>query len=402
MVHRAVPLHAKMEEECCQRRRRGFAPSVDKHWRVHDDIHVGESWVAITVLLQHVCHEIPPAARGLPLTLPSHRLVARHASDLRIGGDVFGRHERLQPWVLLEYAGEGGAACSGDDVQDPRVIVAVLEGVERLGEHEVADDVEGHEVEPVQQVKHLAGHRPLAEPRDEQVDVALDDGLLLVHARVGEGVRELPAQAAVDFVRPADERLLVVLVVEALLLGPLGLAGAVLEDLREGDRPVHREAAGGDADDGAVPPVQIEGLDRHGPQDGPFPEERDVGHGIEPGPGVFGQGVEEEAVDHDDESPQDELRFSHPVRSWSWESYRDCKVLDASRVQFGAMGSSEVLTGFERRLHAPRLWRVPESRHSVEVGALQSVRRCFEEVLPLLLKRSSGLRCDTGCERLDR
>lgn len=321
-VHRAVSLHAEVEEQCRQRRRRSFAPGIDQQRRIHDDLHIGEARRAVAVLLQHVRHEIPPAAGGLPLTLPGHGLLGRHALVLLVRGDVPGRHERPEPLVMLQHAVERDAARGGDDAQDPGVVVAALERVERVREHEVADDVEGDEVEPVHEVEHLSRHGALTQPRDQHVDVVLDHGLLLVHARVREGVGELPPEAAVHVVRPADERQLVVVVVEAPLLLPLGLAQAVLEDLREGDGAVDREVVRCDADDGAVLLVQGEILECQGARDASFPKEGEIGRGVELGPGVFGQWVEEDAVDRDSKPPQNGLCLSLVISFILFTSFR--------------------------------------------------------------------------------
>lgn len=196
------------------------------------------------------------------------------------------------------------------------MVLAAVEAVEAVGEGEVADDVEGEEVEPRHDVEDLAGRGLLSELGQEQVDVLLHDGLLLVHAVGAEGVVELAPQPLVVLVVAADEAERVAREVESGLLGPLGLPGAVLEDLWPADGPVDSEVVRRDAHNGAIFLVQVSALTYEGSGYINAPFVWQVCCCVELGSGIFGQGVECQAVDDDGNAPEDEeLELSIMVSS---------------------------------------------------------------------------------------
>ena len=182
-----------------------------------------------------------------------------------------GRHQPLQERVrdreLLDGADDGPGLHAVEDQRHPRVVVAGREAAEGLAEGEVPDDVEGGPVEPLRHVDG-AGGAGLAQAADEQVDVGLDEGLLVVDGAVGEGGGEDAAEAGVvvlvggqDLGRAVDAE---VLGVASRILDEGRLVGFARVDVRPGVRVDEGDAAGRHAHDIAVAGVQRRELvDQH-------------------------------------------------------------------------------------------------------------------------------------------
>lgn len=166
--------------------------------------------------------------------------------------------KRLEHLVALEHEEVNPDLDVVKDEAHPGVVVGVLEAAEGLAEGQVADDVEGGEVVPLHDVERaLAGDAVQA--LDEQVDVGLDDGLLVLHALGGEAMRQNAAVAGVVLAVGGDE-------VRVALVDEVGEFGVLLElaalavahDLLPGVRGLEGEEGRGEADNVAVAGVQGE------------------------------------------------------------------------------------------------------------------------------------------------
>lgn len=84
---------------------------------------------------------------------------------------------------------------------DPRIVLGGIQHVQRLAKRQVAHDVEGGEVEELDQVEFPAGLllHALAKPAHELVDVFEEEGLLLLERAVGKRRRKDFADASVVF-----------------------------------------------------------------------------------------------------------------------------------------------------------------------------------------------------------
>lgn len=209
--------------------------------------------------------------------------------------------QRLDRLVTLEDEQEDAEPDVVEDELDPGVVVRVLQTAERL-----ADDVERREVVPRHDVQR-APAGDAAQTLDEEVDVGLDDGLLVLHALGGEAVGEDAAVAGVVLaVRRDGVSVPVVDEVRVLrvLLEPAALA--VAHDLLPSARGLEGELGGGHADGVAAAGVEVE--DR---PVGVSAEEHqgvwEAGGGSEPGARVFAERVEGQVVNRREEEVEEGL-----------------------------------------------------------------------------------------------
>ena len=75
--------------------------------------------------------------------------------------------------------------------------IPAVQAAKGFAESEIADDVEGEKVVPLDNVDDLVSLGELMDLIHEQVDEAMDEGLLLQQSLLGEAVREGLALAAV-------------------------------------------------------------------------------------------------------------------------------------------------------------------------------------------------------------
>lgn len=176
--------------------------------------------------------------------------------------------------------------------QHPRVVFTAVKVVEGICEGEIADDVEGEEVEPRNDVKNFSCRGLLAQLGEKQVHIFLYDGLLFVHALGAKCVIQLAPEPLVVLVIPADEALGVTREVPSGLLQPLSLSGAVLEDLWPANGPVDREVVRRDSHDGPVLSMQVSALSHEGSCHVDTPLKGQVGGRVELGPRIFRQRVD--------------------------------------------------------------------------------------------------------------
>lgn len=332
IVNSAVLREADVEGVPGQGRGRRLAAGRHDRGRVHEDVEVAVPGLAVARLLEHVRHKVPAAAWALALRLAGHGLLVGEAAVLALHLDVLGRAAKVleewpQDWVLPGDAVEAAAEDGLEDAQHPGVVLAAVEAVEAVRKGEVADDVKGQEVVPGDNVKELARGGLLGELGEQQADVLLHDGLLLVHAVGAEGVVELAPQPLVSVVVPTDQAEMVVREVEAGLLGPFGLAWPVLEDLWPGDGPIDREVVRRDAHDGSILLVQLSALAHKCSGHIDFPLVGQVCCCVELGSRIFGQGVEGQAVDNDGNSPENKQLEWSLVVSYNGTLRRECLMM---------------------------------------------------------------------------
>lgn len=197
-----------MEEETRQGGRGRFASSPDEDGAVCHDLNVRHALLAVSVLSEHVGHEVSPPA--LQVGTHAHArlgfgggiltvllLLAEGASGLEVV-------QHLEDGVRIQEASIAGGLDVLEYGLDPRVVVAGLEAVERVGKREVPDDVERRKVEPVHNVHRITGLGELREPLHQEIYVFLDDGLLLVHGGLAERVGQVSTLPAVDLGRVAS------------------------------------------------------------------------------------------------------------------------------------------------------------------------------------------------------
>jgi len=184
---------------------------------------------------------------------------------------------------------------------DPGVVARVLQAIERLAEAQVAEDVEGGEVEPRHDIqdgtlppRRLGRRGPLAEPLDQQRDIPLHNRFLRLEGALREAGAQQPAHPRVALGRgDAEQR-----VGHARLFAPpdgvLGegqVARARREDVGPGAGLGEGDLVGRDAQDGAVLAVQLldvvhdgavdEGADEGEPRGGPGAGAGEVGERVE-------------------------------------------------------------------------------------------------------------------------
>lgn len=188
-----------------------------------------------------------------------------------------------------------------EDELDPRMIVRVVQAVEGLPKGQVADDVEGRPVVPRDHVEAPGPPSTLfVELAEQQVNVALDDGLLVGHRMRREAMRQGPAEAGVVLAGGADDALSAVHREDGVSAVVARAVFEVAVDVPPGVWVVVRELVGGDAHDGAVLPMQR--------QDSAVHLSGEAAAGVrdprgcpELGAGVSAQGMEVDIVDDDSE-----------------------------------------------------------------------------------------------------
>ena len=208
----------------------------------------------LLALLEHVRDEVA-----------SLRVVLREALADRVAdvGEVRValRHERSRHEQAREAGNaealqrdddEGAADQAGEGV-DPRVVGGRFEAAKGLAETQVADHVKSRECVPGADVEGAFG-RVLVQAADQQVDVAHNDGLLLLHRLGGEGAgKELAVAGVLGVAGDVDD----VVAVAFLGRGPqafgvLPVALAMAVDVFPRRRIGEGERVGREAEDGAI------------------------------------------------------------------------------------------------------------------------------------------------------
>ena len=208
----------------------------------------------LLALLEHVRDEVAPFGVVLREALADRvvdvgevRVALRHDRS---------RHEQAREGGEAEAPqrddNEGAADQAGEGV-DPGVVGGRFEAAEGLAETQVADHVKGRECVPGADVEGPFG-RVLVQAADQQVDIAHDDGLLLLHRLGGEGAgKEFAVAGVLGVAGGVDD----VVAVAFLGWGPhafgvLPVALAVAVDVFPRRGIGEGEHVGREAEDGAI------------------------------------------------------------------------------------------------------------------------------------------------------
>lgn len=226
ILQRLQGLGVKQEFVNGARQQRGgrFAARDDE--RVERGVDLRARHALLVVEPTHVRHEIGPL-----------RVVAHLEPLADFGARVFEVVESLlldllrneqrddvaQDGEHFEGAEDDEAPEIGEEDGDPGVVLAVLQTAEGFAEFQIAGDVEGGEVEPIDDVDGTVV-RLGVQPSHEQVEIILDEMLLFLERLLGESVgQQAPDPGVVRVVRGEDA----VDVVDGRLI-PQGVSGEVL------------------------------------------------------------------------------------------------------------------------------------------------------------------------------
>lgn len=167
---------------------------------------VGQLLVAVAVFGEHVAGKVSAAILGLGTKGHARlRLGHGHLSRLLLNNEILVAKHEVNHRPQKRVEGNESLSCdssySPEEVADEWSVSATLETVERIRKGQVANDVKGREVEPVDNIDGNARFGVFAKLVQQKVDVLGDDCLLLFESGITERMGKCATLAAMVFGR---------------------------------------------------------------------------------------------------------------------------------------------------------------------------------------------------------
>ncbi len=183
----------------------GFAASDNDY--VERCLDLGLRHPLVVIVTYHMWHEIGPldVEFEAALDLVNDKLIMV-TLDLHDGfGQAF-YQQGIKQWVESHSSHEGAGAEVIEDERHPWVVFGVAQTVERLAKAQVADNVKGRKVQPLNYVEGctsvlicFGACGPLAQSIDQHAGVVLQNRFLILDSALGEAMLQQPTYTSMIF-----------------------------------------------------------------------------------------------------------------------------------------------------------------------------------------------------------